>query len=48
MRTRLTLSLRSFAARATERRAERDLFEQLSTLPQNVRNEVLEMLSRAS
>lgn len=48
MRTRLTLSLRSFAARATERRAERELFEQLATRPQNVRNEVLEMISRAN
>lgn len=48
MRTRLTLSLRSFAARATERRAERQLFEQLADRPQNVRNEVLEMLSQAS
>ena len=47
MRT-LTNSLRTFATRSSQRRAERQLFARIATRPQNVRNELLEMASRAS
>lgn len=46
MRT-LTNSLRTFTARSSQRRAERQLFARICSRPQNVRNELLEMASRA-
>lgn len=39
-------SVRAFAVRTSQRRAERQLFADIASRPQNVRNELLEMASR--
>lgn len=45
MRT-LAQTFRTFTARSTQRRAEREMFAHIAARPQNVRNELLEMASR--